>query len=63
MNVIKAIGNVGLADQFVEQRDGGLDAVDDELSQGALQAHQAFIACFAVDDQFANEAVVVGGMV
>ena len=60
MDVVEPVGDVGLADEIVEQRDRRLDAVDDELRQRPLQPHHAFVARLAVHDQLADEAVVVG---
>src|SRR5665809_90784 len=68
MSSREAISSVGSGalrvrrlDKVVEQGDGGLDAVDDELRQCTLEAHQALVARLAVDDELADEAVVVGG--
>ena len=41
------------------QRDRGVDAADDEFLQRAAQAHQAFVAAGAVDDQLGDQAVVM----
>src|SRR5262249_25116990 len=51
IDVVKAIGDVRLLYQLGKQRDRGLNAVDDELRQAALQPHQAFVAILAVHDQ------------
>src|SRR5476651_1493207 len=60
MNRIVAVDDVGLAHQFLEQRNGGLDAVHHQLVQGAAQAQQTFVAILGVDDQLARQAVVEG---
>src|SRR5690554_3261194 len=60
VNVIIARQNVGLLDQALEQRQRRLDAVDDELINGAAQALQAFVARTAIDDQLADQRVVIG---
>ena len=60
VDVVAALEDVGLVQQVLEQRDGGLDAADDHLAQAALQAGHAFGAVAAVDDQLAGQAVVVG---
>src|SRR5471032_2104764 len=59
MNRIVAVDDVGLAHQFLEQRNGGLDAVHHQLVQGAAQAQQALVAILGMDDQFARQAVVI----
>jgi hypothetical protein len=50
-----AVDDIGLAHQALEQRQGGLDAVDHELVERAAQPHQAFGAGLAVHDQLADE--------
>src|SRR5262249_49111107 len=60
MDVVEAIGNIGILHQFAKQRNGGLDTVDDELRQAALEPHQALVAVLAMHDQLADQAVVVG---
>jgi len=59
VNVIGAIDDIGFGDQLGKQRDRGVDAVDHEFAQRALQAHQAFVAVACVDDQLADQAVIV----
>ncbi len=59
MNIIITVGNVGIVDQILKKRQGRLDPVDNELIQGPPQTHHAFNPVAAVDDQFADEAVVV----
>jgi hypothetical protein len=49
-----------LRDQMLEQRQRGLDAVDDEFVERAAQAHHAFDAGAAMHDQLADQAVVIG---
>src|SRR5262245_60802643 len=61
MDIVNAVGDVGLLHQIDKQRDGRLDALDDELGEAALEPHQAFVAILAVHDQLADQAVVVGG--
>ena len=41
------------------KRQRGLDAVDDELVERALEPHQAFAARLAVDDELAHERIVI----
>src|ERR1700704_2769079 len=60
VDVVEAVGDVGLLHQVGEQRDGRLDAFDHELGQTALQPHQALVAVLAVHDELADQAVVVG---
>src|SRR5690606_32730656 len=59
-DVVVARDDLGLLDEPLEEGERGLDAVDDELVDGAAQAMQAFGAGAAVNDQLADEAVVVG---
>src|SRR5215469_8120793 len=59
MDVVEAVGDVGVLHQVREQRDGRLDAFDHELRQAALEPHQALVAVLAVHDQLADQAVVV----
>jgi hypothetical protein len=40
VDVVVAVDDIGFAQQGLEQRDRGLDAVDDKLVERALQAHQ-----------------------
>src|SRR5262249_52433495 len=39
---------------------GGLDAIDDEVVERALEAHQAVAAGLAVHDELADERIVIG---
>ncbi len=60
VDVVVAIGDVGVADQVAEQRQRRLDAVDHELVERAAQPHHAFDAVAAMHDQLADQAVVIG---
>src|SRR4029450_4465177 len=60
VDVVVAVDDVVLAHQRAEQRQRGLDAVDDEFVERALEPHQAFAAGLAVDDELADQRVVVG---
>ncbi|ENN85990.1 hypothetical protein RHSP_16060 [Rhizobium freirei PRF 81] len=60
MDIVIAIGDILIGNQILEQRQGGLDAVDDEFVERAAQAHHAFDAGPAMHDQLADQAVVVG---
>src|SRR5262245_21540597 len=51
MDVVVAVDDVLLAHQRAEQRQRGLDALDDEFVERALEPHQAFAAGLAMDDQ------------
>ena len=59
MDVVKPVLDVGIANQAAEQRQRRLDPVDDELVERAAQAHQRFGARAAVDDQLADQRIVV----
>ena len=43
---------------FLVQGDCAFDAVYDEFFEGSAQPHQAFVACFSVDDEFGDEAII-----
>src|SRR5262249_37789060 len=58
MNVIIAVDDVLLAGERLEQRHGGLDAVEDELVERAAQPHERLAPGLAVDDELADERVV-----
>ena len=60
MDVIVALYDVRFQQQFLEQRDGGVDAVDDHLRETAAGPRDALFAVAAVDDQLAGQAVVHG---
>src|SRR5215467_9666802 len=60
VDVVEAVGDVGLLHQVGKQRDGRLDTLDDELGQASFQPHQALVAVLAVHDELADQAVVVG---
>ena len=61
MDIVIAVDDFGLRDERGEQRDGGLDAVDDELAQRPLEPHQAFVAGAGMHDELADQAVVIRG--
>src|SRR3954471_19764971 len=46
-------------DQLLVERDGGLEAVDDEFLERAAQTHDAALAARAVDDQLGDHRVVI----
>ena len=60
VDVVVAGDDVRLLDQALEEGERGLDAVDDELVDRAAQALQALVAGAAVDDELADQGVVVG---
>ena len=47
-------------DEFAEERNGRLDAVDDEFVERPVEPRHAFGPRAAVDDELADQAVVVG---
>src|SRR4026207_279090 len=61
VDIVNAVGDVGLLHQIGKQRDGRLDAVEVDFGEAALEPHQALVAVLAVDDQLADQAVVIGG--
>src|SRR5690606_37836909 len=60
VDVVEAVGDVGVLHQLGEQWDRRLDTVDDELGEAAPEPHQALVAVLPVDDELADQAVVVG---
>ena len=58
--MIVAVDNGGFPDQRAEQRQRGLDAFDHHFVQRPAQPHQALGAGLAVDDQLADQRVVIG---
>jgi hypothetical protein len=61
VDIIGAVLDVGVAHQGAEKRQRGIDTLDDELIEGAAQPHQGFIAIAAVDDQLADQRVIIWG--
>src|SRR5215831_8798670 len=59
MNIVCRLLLVKKKNEGVEQGDGGLDTIDDELSKCALQPHQAFVAGARVHDELADQAVII----
>ena len=41
VDIVAAVDDVGIGEQFLEQRNGGLDAFDDILAERPPQPHQA----------------------
>ena len=60
VDVVVAAAELGIVDEALVQRDRRLDAADHVFGQRAAQAHHAFVAARAVDDQLGDQAVVVG---
>src|SRR5262249_53398547 len=60
MDVVLTVDDLFFAHQRAEKRQRGLDPVDHELVECALEPHQAFSARAAMHDQLADERVVVG---
>src|SRR3990172_11545696 len=61
MNIVGSIDDIRLLDQRNEEGDRGLDAVDHELAQRALETHEALIAVPRMHDQLADHAVIIRG--
>ena len=59
MDVVVAVDDVRLGDERGEQRNGGLDAIDDEFSERPFQPHQAFVAGAGMHDELANQTVII----
>ena len=60
VNVVHPIGNIGMLQQICEERNSRFDPIDHEFRQTASQTHQTFISALAVNDELADETVVVG---
>src|SRR5262245_31284768 len=60
VNVVVAIGDIGIADEFAEERQRRLDAVNNEFVERAAQTHHRFDAVAPMHDQLADQAVVIG---
>src|SRR4026208_1353312 len=61
MNIVISVDDFKLRDERIEERDRGLDAIDDELSEGALQPHQAPVAGPRMHDELADQTVIIRG--
>src|SRR5262245_53377545 len=61
MNIVVAVDDVRLRDERIEERDRGLDTIDDELPEGPLQPHQALITSACVHDELADQTVIIRG--
>src|SRR3569623_199216 len=59
VDMIVAVDNAVFAGQRPEQRQRGFDAIDDNFVKCPAQPHQAFAASLAVDDQFADQRIVI----
>src|SRR5262245_25755672 len=60
VDVVVAVDDFLLAHQGAKERQRGLDAVDHELVERALEPHQALAARLAVHDQLAEKRIVIG---
>src|SRR5690606_10784099 len=60
VDVVVTVGDVRVADEFAEQRQRRVDAIDNKLIQRATQTHQALHAIPTMHDELADEAVIVG---
>src|SRR5258707_15604433 len=59
MDVVIAVDEIGVAHERAEQRQRGLDAIDHELVDRPPQPHQAFAPRLAVDDELAEQRIVI----
>src|ERR1051325_580510 len=59
MNIVVAVDDVRLRDERIEERDRSLDAIDDELSEGALQPHQTLVAGPRMHDELTDQTVII----
>src|SRR5262249_29596186 len=60
VDVIVAVGDVGIPDEIAKQRQSRFYPVNDELVQRATQSHHAFDAIATMDDELADQTVVIG---
>src|SRR6516165_6654573 len=60
VDVVVAVDEIGGGDERLMQRDCRLDPADHIFLERPPQAHQAFIAASAMNDQLRNQAVVIG---
>jgi len=60
MDVIEAILNVAVAHQRAEQWQSGFNTIDNELIQRAAQAQQSLVARAAMNNQLADQTVIMG---
>src|SRR6478752_10263483 len=58
VDVVLAVDELGLLDDLLVQRDGGLDAADHELLERAAQPHQALVAAGTAHDQLGDHRIV-----
>lgn len=54
-----ALLEVGVVEDAAVERDGGLDAFDDEFVEGAAHAGHAFLPVAAMGNQFRDHRIVV----
>ena len=59
VNIVLAILHVGVSDQRAKERQRRFNAVDDEFVERAAKAHQRLGASSAVDDQLADQRIVI----
>jgi len=60
-DVVIAGGEVGMVENFLLERNGGLDAADHELTEGALHTGDGNLAGSTGDDEFGDHRIVIGG--
>src|SRR5262245_3547683 len=60
VDIVAAADDVGLLHEVAEQRNRRADAVDHEFVEGPGEPHQALLPRPPMDDQLADQAVVIG---
>ena len=60
MDVVIAREHILFLQQRVEQRDRGVDTIDDQLAQSTVETRQGFGPVTPMDDQLADQTVVIG---
>src|SRR4029077_61689 len=59
VNVVIPVLDVAVAHERAKQRQGGVDARDHEFIQRATKAHQALVAGASMDDELADERIII----
>src|SRR5688572_25236013 len=59
VNVVESVLDVRVADERAEQRQRGIDPVDDELVERPPETHEALVAGTTVDDELADQGIVM----
>ena len=58
--MIVTIHDVWLINEFLKERNGCIHTLDHKLIQGPTESHQAFVAVATMNDQLADQTVIIG---